>query len=110
MMQLATMQLLAKYPKLTGLSDMLNLKAKDIRKEDVVRLAEAFNITISVNDELVDAFVALLRGKNIHAVADIIQSPDSVGEIIAFVKGGFSGVQAVRSNGYTEDAQQLFLK
>lgn len=62
-MNLAAMQLLGRYPGLAKLADLIDLKAKDIRVEHAQRIAEAFNVTIPFNEEIVEAFVALLRGK-----------------------------------------------
>lgn len=113
-MNFAVMQLLGQYPGLLQLADLKDLKAKDLRVEHAQRIADAFKVQIPFNDELVGAFVALLRGKNIHAVGDLIQSPESIGELVAFFKGGFKAVssnskQIEPSADFLPEANTLFL-
>lgn len=109
-MNLAVLQLAGKYPKLLGLSDMLGMSANQLTPKHVVRIADAFGVVIPFNDEVVQAFIAMLKGHNIHQVSDLIQSPESVGEIVAFIRGGFNGVSNLKEPeiGFKEDALSLF--
>ncbi|UNI73407.1 hypothetical protein ER16_Small3 [Pseudomonas phage ER16] len=43
---------------------------------------------VNVTDELMAAGLALLRGQNINTVADMIQTPESIGQLLAFVQRG----------------------
>lgn len=110
-MQMAVMQLAAKYPKLFGLSDMLGLRANQLTKSHLRRVADALEVEVPFNDEIVHAFVELLRGKDINAVSDLIQSPESVGELITFLKGGYRGLVEAKSEqtGFTVEADAFFI-
>lgn len=110
-MNLAALQLVQKYPGLMSLVDLKDMKASDLTKEHVTRIAAAFGHNLPFTEELVDALVALLRGKNIHAVADIIRSPDSMTDLVTFFKGGYKGLIEAKSQpeGYSADADVLFL-
>lgn len=110
-MQLALVQLLGKYPKLVGLSDMLHLRANQLNRGHLERVARALDVELPFGDELVNAFVELLKGKDINAVSDLIQSPESVGELILFLRGGYKGLIEAKQPGgdFAEDAAQFFI-
>jgi hypothetical protein len=113
MLNLAAMQLLAKYPKLVGLSDMLKLRANQLDRSHFDRLAEAIGVEIPISDEVQNAILHLLRGKDINYVADLIQSPESVVEIVNFAKGGFRGLieaKTVATSEFADDAVLLFIR
>lgn len=90
---------------------MMGMSANQLTPEHVARIGDAFGVKIPFNDEVVNAFIAMLKGHNIHQVSDLIKSPESVGEIIAFIRGGFNGVSTMKEPepGFTADAQSLFI-
>lgn len=110
-MNASFVQLAAKYPRLLGLSDLLHLRVNQITKDHLVRVADAVGVAIPFNDEIVNAFIALLRGKNINDVADLLQSPESVGALITFLQGGYrSLVEAAKVEaGFDVEAGEFFI-
>lgn len=56
--------------------------------EDIDAIAATFNFKIKATEELKAAAVALMRGKDINTVADLVKSPESVKQLIEFVKNG----------------------
>lgn len=82
-------QVAAKYPGLLSLSDMANLKANQLNESHLVRIGKAFGVELPVSEELLSALVALLKGKNLNEVADLVKSPEAIEEIVTFVRGGF---------------------
>lgn len=91
-MQAQLLGLLAKYPKLATLGDIANLRSNQISVAHLERIADAFNVQIPVTPEVTEAFVALLKGHNVNDVADLIQSPESMTDLITFFRGGFRGL------------------
>lgn len=110
-MQIAVMQLIAKYPKIVGLSDMLSLRANQLEKVHLERVADALGIEIPFNDEIINALIELLRGKDIDTVADLIQSPDSIGELVTFLRGGYKGLIEAKTTevGFSPEADVFFI-
>lgn len=111
-MNMMVMQLAAKYPKLMSLSDMASLRANQITRSHLDRVANAFDVTIPVSDELVEAFIHLLKGRDINTVADLIVSPEAIGELVTFLHGGYRAL--VSTNGeaamFSDDAALLFIR
>lgn len=88
-MNLQAMGLLAKYPKLVGLADMATLKANQLTTDHLVRVADAFGAQIPITQEISEAIIALFKGHDINVVADMIQSPEALNDLIVFFTGGF---------------------
>jgi len=97
MNMIALGQLLAKYPKLLGLTDMKDLRANQLRSQDVQRIADAFNVTVPFTDELVGAFLELLKGREINSVADMIQDQQSVVDVVTFLTSGYRGLVEIKA-------------
>lgn len=119
-MNLAVAQLLGQYPKLLELGDMVGIKANQLTPTHLQRVAAAFNVALPFTDELVAAFVDLLKGKDVNSVADAIQSPDSIRDIVLFFKGGYHELVALRKQmeadsqpddaiAFDADAESLFI-
>ena len=110
-MKASFVQLAAKYPRLLDLSDLLHLRVNQITKEHLIRVADAVGVAIPFNDEIVEAFIALLRGKNINDVADLLQSPESVGALITFLQGGYKSLveAATVEAGFESEAGEFFI-
>lgn len=92
----ALITLVQKYPGLLELSDLKNLKTNQLTAEHLYRIAKAFGVTVPFTDELVHAFIAMLKGKDVNEVADLIKDPASLRDIVAFLTGGFKEVRAIR--------------
>lgn len=96
MINTALISLVQKYPGLMELSDLRSLKTNQLSAEHVHRIAKAFDVTVPFTDELVHAFIAMLKGKDVNEVADLIQDPASLRDVVAFLTGGFKEVRAIR--------------
>lgn len=91
-MQAHLLSLLAKYPKLAALGDIAKLRSNQIGVTHLERIADAFNTKLPVTPEITEAFIALLKGRNINEVADLIQSPESLADLVTFFREGYQGL------------------
>jgi len=81
---------------INALLTLAPLKGKQLNDLTLVELQgvlDAFNIAVPVTDELKLAGLALLQDKPIDTVADLIQDPQSVMQLVTFFKGGIKEVQ-----------------
>lgn len=65
---------------------LLPLLGKDVDQlsvEDIAAISKTLNINIPITEELRTAGIALLKGENIHKVADLIKSPDSIQKLLS---------------------------
>lgn len=66
---------------------LLGKKISDLTLEDITRVRDFMKLDVVVTPELRDAGIALLQGMDIDSVADMIQSPESVQQLMSlFVK------------------------
>lgn len=110
---LALFSLAQQYPKLLGLADMAKLKTNQLTKEHLARIAAAFDSTVPLTEAAQDALIALLKGKDINDVADLVTSPEAVQDVVTFFRSGLSGLHALHnpeSSEFAEDAEQLFAR
>lgn len=70
------------------LAPLFGKKLIDLSLEDLQVAADTLNVRVSVTDEIKAAALALLQGQNIDSVADLVQSPESVQQLISFFKRG----------------------
>lgn len=111
-MNLAAIGLLQKYPGLVNLQDMLSLKSNQLNITHLQRIAQALKVEIPFHDEILEALLGLLKGRDINEVADLIQSPESVGDLVVFFQGGYRGLVDMKSGeheAYLPEATQLFI-
>lgn len=100
--------LLAKYPGLLELQPLAKKRADELSREDLRLIASAFKLRVPFSDELQDAFLSLLKGKNIHEVSDLIQSPESLNDIVSFFSHGYKGLSKSQID-YSEGPDALSL-
>lgn len=74
--------------KMLKFAPLMGKRLEDLVLSEIVDVMSAFNVKVDVNDELMEAGLALLRGQNIHSVADMIKSPDSIAQLLAFMQRG----------------------
>lgn len=86
----------AEYPGLLALKPLLALKTGDLTVDHVDQIAKAFRTELPVTEEIRNAAVELLKGRNINEVADMIQQPESIHDLVLFFKEGLSGLQNQR--------------
>lgn len=111
MIPLNSLQVLGKYPKLVGLADMLKLRANQLTIDHFIRISDAFETKLPITEETCNALLALFKGHNINDVADMIQSPDALADIVLFFTNGIRGLtdRGETDEVYTEEAASLFL-
>lgn len=73
---------------------LLSRQVESLSDEEVAEVAESFGVRVELTDELREAGLALLRGQDISTVADMIKKPESVGQLVSFLKGGVPGLAA----------------
>ena len=56
--------------------------------EEIGGIAKAFGLRVPITDELKAAGMALLAGKDLNTVNDMIQSPESVMQLVSLLKNG----------------------
>lgn len=74
----------AKYLPLLSLKDK---RLDELTLDDLRGVAGMMGIELAITDELKEAGLALLQGKDINTVADMIQSPESVTQLLQFLQG-----------------------
>lgn len=94
---LALFSLAQKYPKLLGLADMAKLKTNQLNKEHLARVADAFDSTVPLTDAAQDALIALLKGRDINDVANLVTSPEAVQDVVTFFRSGLTGLQELHN-------------
>lgn len=70
------------------LAPLFGKKLTDLSLDDLQVAADAFDVKVAVTEELKTAALALLQGQKIDSVADLVQSPESVQQLISFFKRG----------------------
>lgn len=73
--------------KLAPLMYLAGYRLEDLQMSDFRKIAEVLNIKVDITDELKEAGLAMLRGENIHTVADMIKSPQSLQQLVLFIQG-----------------------
>lgn len=74
----------AKYLPLLSLKDK---RLDDLTLDDLRGVAGVMGIELAITDELKEAGMALLQGRDINTVADMIQSPESIAQLLQFLQG-----------------------
>ena len=83
---------MANILQLASLSKLLPRRLESLTLEEIKGISDAFGVKVSVTNELRDAALALLQGKSLDTVADMIQSPESIQQLVLFLKGGLTYV------------------
>lgn len=88
--------LVQEYPGLLKLGHLASLRANQLTVEHLREIASALGTDVPMTEELQSAVISFLRGKDIDSVCDLIQSPESVRDVVAFFKGGFKELREYR--------------
>lgn len=67
---------------------LMGKRLEELTVKDVSAVLAELGSPVVVNEELLNAGLALLQGQDIHTVADIIKSPDSVMTLVNFMARG----------------------
>lgn len=81
------------FDKLAAMGKVLALKDRTLNSLSVTEvqgLANSFGLQIDLTDDLKRAGVALLQEQDIDTVADMIQKPESIQQLLGFLDGGSS--------------------
>lgn len=96
--------LLAEFPGLVNLAHLKDKRATDLTPADVVDIGNAFGVDLPLTAEVQEALLAWLKGANLDTVSDLIQSPESVVQLVSFIRGGLLAIGKPRL-----DTSKLFL-
>jgi len=80
--------------KLLPLLSLKDKRLEDLTIDELGQASSAFGIDVPVTSELKTAAIALLHGKDLNTVSDLIQSPESVTQLVTFLKGGFDSLKS----------------
>lgn len=79
-----------------GFAPLAKLKDRRLESLSVAELKEITTMVgldkLKVTDELKTAGLALLQGKSLDTVSDLINSPESVAQLVTFLKGGMKSI------------------
>lgn len=75
------------FNRLMVIGPLMGRKLSDLTIDDLGHLQSALGLNIRITPELQNAALALLQGKSIDTVADLVQSPESVKQLVSLVKG-----------------------
>lgn len=97
---MSIIQLASMFPQLNLMKvmNLAHLKDKlitELTLSDLTSVRDAVipGASIPISDELKDAALHMLRGDDIHKVADMIQSPESISQLMTLFTHGVSGLQ-----------------
>lgn len=88
---------------LAQLAALRNRRLESLTREELGGLARAFGIDVPITEELRVAGMELLKGKSLDSVADLIQSPESVTQIVTFFTGGVRGLADAQAEADEDD-------
>lgn len=71
-----------------SLLSMGNRTLESLTATEIGGIAKAFGLDVPITDELKAAGMALLAGKDLDTVNDMIRSPESIMQLVALLKGG----------------------
>lgn len=83
------MQQLMRFAKLAPL---MNRKLESLTLEELRGVSADLGLKIKVTEELKNAALSLLQGKSLDTVADMITQPESIQQLVVFLKGGATSI------------------
>lgn len=75
------------FARFAPLMYLAGKRLEDLTMSDLQKVSNTMGLEVKITDELQQAALGLLQGKDIHTVADMIQSPDSVAQLINLLRG-----------------------
>lgn len=76
--------------KLAKLAPLLPKRLDELSVEELKGVQTVLGVEADVTEELKAAALALFQGKNLNTVADMIQSPESIKQLVLFLKRGLT--------------------
>lgn len=95
--------------KFLKLLPLAGKRLEDLTLAELNDVREVMGVEVHVTDELKSAGLALLKGQNLDTVADLIQSPDSVKQLVAFIRGGVTAFASPTSIADEEGVNALVI-
>ena len=83
------MQQLMRFAKLAPL---MNRRLESLTLEELRDISTTLDLKIKVTEELKNAALSLLQGKSLDTVADMVTQPESIQQLVMFLKGGVSSI------------------
>lgn len=78
--------------KLVKLAPLMSRRLEDLTLDELKDIQGVLGLKVNVTQELKDAALQLLAGKDLDTVSDMIKSPESVQQLVLFLKGGLNTV------------------
>lgn len=83
------MQQLMRFAKLAPL---MNRRLESLTLEELRGISNDLGLKIKVTEELKNAALSLLQGKSLDTVADMVTQPESIQQLVLFLKGGITSI------------------
>lgn len=71
---------------------LMNRTLSSLTIDELKSIGSTLGLKVSITGELRDAALALLKGKSLDTVADLIQQPESIQQLVSFLKGGITSI------------------
>lgn len=78
--------------RMAKLAPLLNRSLSSLSMEELRDIGDTLGLKVRVTDELRDAALALLKGKSLDTVSDLVQQPESIRQLVTFLKGGVKSI------------------
>lgn len=78
--------------QLAKLAPLMSRRLESLTLDELRDIGDTLGLKVRVTEELKTAALALLQGKSLDTVADMIQQPESVQQLVLFLKGGMTSV------------------
>lgn len=95
--------------KFLKLLPLASKRLEDLTLAELNDVREIMGVEVHVTDELKSAGLALLKGNNLDTVADLIQSPESIKQLIAFLRGGVTALASPEAVADAEGVDALVI-
>lgn len=100
------------FGQMVKLLPLSTKKLDELTLNDLKLVGTTLGIQVEITPELKEAAYKILAGENIHSVADLIQSPESIQQLITFIHGGISALApttAIDGDGWALNVEDLQL-
>lgn len=68
-----------------SLLPLLSRRLEDLTNADLSKIASVMKLNVVVTDELRDAGLSLLKGNGIDSVAELVQNPESIQQLLGLL-------------------------
>lgn len=78
--------------QLVKLAPLMNRRLESLTLDELKGISDTLGFKVAVTEELKSAALSLLQGKSLDTVADMISQPESLQQIVLFLKGGITSI------------------